>query len=213
VSRERGSAWVKDPKWDPRGIPGMFIGITCDGHALSNGASIKGWAVWTLETADCVIVSHDVAFDEQVFPCLLGPMEWQLSEARGGKTTLKPSTLHQGSQGLDVLPFEVTAEEINSCAEKLTRTSIVGNEVYKRDEDSDREGAQLGKITAYNNDETWTVEFEENCQKNVEVVDIHELFNSKKYVFARVRTKVEDHDIFATYRVIVSEQGGPYMPD
>ena len=97
----------------PNGIVAAFLAFSLDGHDISNGASIKGWVVWTLATGSSLLVSTDVTFDEQVFPRLLGPIEWEISEARGGKTTLKPSALHKESQGLDVLPFEVTAEEIN----------------------------------------------------------------------------------------------------
>jgi hypothetical protein len=116
VAKDSDAAWVQDSKWDSRGVPGIFVSIATDGHDVASGASVKGYVVWTLETGPCLITSVDVQFDEQVYPRLLCPIEWELSEARGGKTTLKPSALHTDSQGLDVLPFEVTAEEINACA-------------------------------------------------------------------------------------------------
>lgn len=213
VAKGRDSNWVHDSKWDSRGVPGVFIGIATDGHDISNGASIKGWVVWTLATGSRLLVTTDVTFDEQVFPRLLGPIEWELSEARGGKTTLKPSPLHKESQSLDLLPFEVTAEEINMCAKQLPRTSIVGCKVYKRNEDSEEEEARAvrGTVSGHNNDGTWDVTYDSHNGQVTETVDVNDLFDSKKYLFAK--QEAEDHDILAAFRAVVDDNGLPYQPD
>jgi hypothetical protein len=85
VAKDCDSAWVQHSKWDSRGVPGVFVSIATDGHDVANGASVKGYVVWTLETGPRLITSVDVQFDEQVYQRLLGPIKWELSEARGGR--------------------------------------------------------------------------------------------------------------------------------
>jgi hypothetical protein len=55
--------------------------------------------VWTLETGPRLITSVDVQFDEQVYPRLLCPIQWELSEARGGEDYSQTVSASQGLAG------------------------------------------------------------------------------------------------------------------
>ena len=70
--------YVLDPKLDPRGAMGCFVGMAEDGGEFE-GAAVKGYMVWTLETGARMVVSPQVRFDETCYPQLMGVTEWEFS--------------------------------------------------------------------------------------------------------------------------------------
>ncbi len=70
--------FVKDPKLDPRGAMGCFVGMAEDGGEFMGGAA-KGYMVWTLETGAQMLTSTQVHFDETRYLELMGTTEWEFS--------------------------------------------------------------------------------------------------------------------------------------
>ena len=79
VTRDKKETdFVKDPKLDPRGAMGCFVGMADDGGEFE-GEAVKGYLIWTLETGARMVVSPQVRFDETTYPQLLGVTEWEFS--------------------------------------------------------------------------------------------------------------------------------------
>ena len=79
VARDKKETdYVKDSKFDPRGVEGCFVGVADDGNETL-GIAIKGYIVWTLETGPQTITSMQVTFDETRYPKLMGITEYEFS--------------------------------------------------------------------------------------------------------------------------------------
>jgi hypothetical protein len=65
-----------------------------DDAAEIQGAAVKGYIVWTLETGARTLTSMQVNFDETRYPRLMGVMEWEFSMlAKVGKCKAKISVM------------------------------------------------------------------------------------------------------------------------
>ena len=75
---KKDTDYIIDKKLDPRGAMGAFMGIAEDGGEIQ-GAAVKGYIIWTLETGPRIVTTTQVKFDESSYPQLMGITEWEFS--------------------------------------------------------------------------------------------------------------------------------------
>ena len=139
VPRDKSeSAFIKDPKLDPRGITGCFLGMAEDGGERQQ-AAIKGYVVWSLETGARIITSAQVSFDESRYPRLMGVTEWEFSlQTRVRKCEAMVSAMSFETEVVERHPFTFQANELEyrekQQLEYLNPQHLVGMHVtYPRD--------------------------------------------------------------------------------
>ena len=115
--------FVKDTKLDTRGAKGCFVGIAEDGGEIQ-GAAIKGYIVWTLETGPRTLTSTQVRFDETRYPKLMGVTEWEFSmQAKVEKCKATITVMSFETEHVDRHPFVFESDELKYREEQL-RTKL-----------------------------------------------------------------------------------------
>ena len=151
VSRDKKETdFVKDQKLDARGAEGCFVGMADDGAEIQ-GAAVKGYIVWTLETGARTLTSMQVNFDETRYPRLMGVTEWEfsmLAKVEKCKATISVMTFE--TEDTDRHPFLFETDELEyrkqQQSTKLNPQHLVGMNVTVKLKNKDRKG----KVYSYN---------------------------------------------------------------
>lgn len=151
VTRDKKETdFVKDKKLDPRGAEGCFVGMADDGAEIQ-GAAVKGYVVWTLETGARTVTSMQVNFDETRYPQLMGVTEWEFSmQAKVEKCKATVTMMTFETESTDRHPFVFEKDELEYREEqartKLDPSKLVGIEVTVNHKGKSRKG----RIYSYN---------------------------------------------------------------
>ncbi len=193
VARDKNeSDFIKDPKLDPRGISGTFIGIAEDGGEIQGGA-IKGYVVWSLETGARIITSTQVSFDESRFPRIMGVTEWEFAmQTRIDKCKATISAMTFETEKKDRHPFCFEADERKYCKEqrkgKFNPEQFIGMNVHVNHDKQKRNGRI---VSFHKRNRTWKVELLETADDGTDYVydTPEQLAKTNKVQFAE---KIQD---------------------
>ena len=145
VARDKKETdYVKDSKFDPRGVEGCFVGVADDGNETL-GIAIKGYIVWTLETGPRTITSMQVTFDETRYPKLMGITEYEFSsQAKIEKCKATITVMSFDTEHEDRHPFNFEKDEEEYRTEqrktRLNANNLIGMSVTVKLNDVRRHG-------------------------------------------------------------------------
>ena len=154
VTRDKKETdFVKDKKLDVRGAEGCFVGIAKEGIEIQ-GAAVKGYLVWTLETGASVIASMQVKFDETRYPKLMGVTEWEFSlQAKVEKCKATITVMSFETEHIDHHQFVFDTDEIQYREEqmrtKLDPQKLIGVNITVTHGGQQRTGKIYNYVGAY----------------------------------------------------------------
>ena len=154
VARDKKETdFVGDKKLDPRGAEGCFVGMADDGAEIQ-GAAVKGYMVWTLETGAKTVTSNQVHFDETRYPRLMGVTEWEFAlQTRVQKCKATITVMSFETETVDRHPFVFEQEELDYRTEqqrtKLNASQLVGMNVTVNHKGQLRKGKIYSYLTDY----------------------------------------------------------------
>ena len=154
VTRDKKETdFVKDQKFDVRGAEGCFVGIADDGVEIQ-GAAVKGYIVWTLETGARTLTSMQVNFDETRYPRLMGVTEWEFSlQTNIEKCKATITVMSFDTEHIDRHPFVFEEDELSYRDEqiksKLNPQTLVGMTVTVTHKGQKRNGKIYNYLPGY----------------------------------------------------------------
>jgi hypothetical protein len=154
VTRDKKDTdYILDPKLDPRGLEGCFVGISDDGAEVP-GVAVKGFLVWTLETGARMVTSNQVSFNETRYLRLLGVTEWEFSlQAKVEKCKSTISVMTFDTEHIDRHPFVFENDELlyreQQLKTRLDPQPLVGLEVSIVYNDETRNGKIYNYLPKY----------------------------------------------------------------
>ena len=187
VTRDKKETdFVKDPKLDPRGAMGCFVGMAEDGGEFKGGA-VKGYMVWTLETGARMLTSTQVHFDETRYPKLMGTTEWEFSlQAQIKKCKATVTVMNFETEDVLRHPFVFEESELKYREEqmnyRLDPNNLVGLSVRVKHNGKWRDGKIYSFVQKY---KVWSIVFTEMEDGDPDYVyaTASQLADENKYMF------------------------------
>ena len=195
VTRDKKETdFVKDPKLDPRGAMGCFVGMAEDGGEFMGGA-VKGYMVWTLETGARMLTSTQVHFDETRYPKLMGTTEWEFSlQAQIQKCKATVTVMNFETEDVFRHPFVFEENELKYREEqvstRLDPNNLVGLSVSLKYKGKWRNGKIYTFLSKY---KVWAIVLGTVEDDDPEYIyaTASQLADENKYVF-REKLKLND---------------------